>query len=60
MRNYEEARGMPVLKRELRIHLDHYAIGREMNDREVERRARIEIRSIEREIMRCRFGITSN
>lgn len=60
MRNHKERRGMPVLRRELRIHLDHYAIGRAMNDREVERRARIEIDSIEREILRCRYGITSN
>lgn len=50
MGSYEEARGMPVLRRELRIHLDHYGIGCEMNDHEVKRRARIEIDSILREI----------
>lgn len=60
MKAHEQQRGMPVLRRELRIHLDHYVIGRAMHDHEVERRARVEIDSIEREIMRCRYGITSH
>lgn len=60
MSNNAEQRGMPTLRRELRIHLDHYAIGCAMDDHEVKRRATIEIESIEREIMRCRFGITND
>jgi len=50
MVNCEERRGLPKLKKELRIHLEHYGIGCDMNDDDVKRRARIEIRSIEREI----------
>ena len=60
MLQHAPQRGMTTLKKELRIHLDYYGIGREMNDREVQRRARIEIDSIEREIMRLRYGIPGN
>jgi len=48
--HHEERRTLTVLKRELRIHLDHYGIGCAMMDHEVKQRARIEIDSILREI----------